>query len=168
MPDTRSGHCCGRHARAGSKNSSWRRALGRHPRRAPAALRHDPRLGRTNHFRRAARPVPASVLTHPPRGHHRPEGCPRPDTTSIGRELHLARYSIQDHPKAIFSKTGVDTRRDLVPPLRATRSAASSPTPLGRRTHMPQNGRTSGPWNMGWFRTGRRRGVVASAPTCSA
>jgi DNA-binding CsgD family transcriptional regulator len=39
------------------------------------------------------------------------------DTASIGRELNLAPYTVQDHLKAIFTKTGVDTRRDLVPLL---------------------------------------------------
>lgn len=34
------------------------------------------------------------------------------DTACIASELNLARYTIQDHMKSIFTKTGVDSRRD--------------------------------------------------------
>ena len=39
------------------------------------------------------------------------------DTACIASELNLAPYTIQDHLKSIFTKTGVDSRRDLTPRL---------------------------------------------------
>jgi DNA-binding CsgD family transcriptional regulator len=39
------------------------------------------------------------------------------DTASIAAELNLAPYTVQDHLKSIFTKTGVNSRRDLMPRL---------------------------------------------------
>jgi DNA-binding CsgD family transcriptional regulator len=50
-------------------------------------------------------------------------------THTIAAELHLSAYTVKDHVKSIFDKTGVRSRRDLVAHVLTGQHAASSPRP---------------------------------------
>ena len=48
-------------------------------------------------------------------------------TRTIAAELHLSAYTVKDHVKSIFDKTGVRSRRDLVAHVLTGQHAAPSP-----------------------------------------
>jgi DNA-binding CsgD family transcriptional regulator len=41
------------------------------------------------------------------------------DTHAVSRQLGISRHTVQDHPKSIFVKTGVHSRRELVALVRS-------------------------------------------------
>ena len=57
-------------------------------------------------------------------------------TKAIGAELHLSAYTVKDHLKSIFDKTGVRSRRDLVAQVLTGRM----PVDLGSRPADPADG----------------------------
>ena len=50
-------------------------------------------------------------------------------TQAIAAELHLSAYTVKDHLKSIFDKTGVRSRRDLVAHILTGQRGAPAPSP---------------------------------------
>jgi DNA-binding CsgD family transcriptional regulator len=50
-------------------------------------------------------------------------------TQAIAAELYLSAYTVKDHLKSIFGKTGVRSRRDLVAHVLTGQRGAPAPPP---------------------------------------
>jgi DNA-binding CsgD family transcriptional regulator len=53
-------------------------------------------------------------------------------TEQIARALHISPYTVKDHLKAIFDKTGIRRRRELISEFAARSPARPAVTPPGR------------------------------------